>query len=69
MNPNQPDNQTLQDMIQVAVSQRDAANNQIIHQAAQIAALQRRIAELEAQAKESEPANDTAPAVNGHAAA
>jgi hypothetical protein len=60
------DKQQLLDMLQAATNQRNAAQNECIQLAAQLAAAQRRIAELE---KAQEPELPLAAMKNGHAEA
>lgn len=61
--------QSANDMIETLVQQRDANANQVVQLAAQVKAMQRKVAEMEAAAKAVEEPVEVMPKANGHAEA
>lgn len=67
MNPDlQAQNQQLKDMLDIAVTQRTNAQNEVLQIGAELVAVKRKLAEAEAKLKEG-VAEVPAPKANGHA--
>jgi len=58
--------QSAQDMLTAVSNQRNASQNECVQMAAQIMALQRKVAELEAKAKEASAEPELPLSSNGH---
>lgn len=68
MNPDlQAQNQQLKDMLDLAVTQRTNAQNEVLQIGAELIALKRKLAEYEKKDADAAEAAPVAPKANGHA--